>query len=321
MKIMYVSNNEKYRYDTPTICDWNQLPSLFTQKGHHVLGVGKHELKSFYKKYKEFNPDIIIVDWIPASVVPLLYKKLGLIKCPIVHTWGDYYKEMMTNYPSWLTGFLEQYTVKKSDFIITVSKYNQKRAQKLGKRVYYIPHGVSDVQKSTNINLNDKLLVKSNLKVVYLGEQSKWKKTDEIIKAVEGLDCELFLIGETNPEFIKLKYWNTHFLEKVPPEEVRAVLQQADILINPSNQDCNYKFFEYIRAGKPILAYDDLPRYLFTHRKNAFLTKDFKAGLRELILSPSLRYYMEQEVKKIETFSWDNISEKYLELIKVHITL
>jgi len=315
MKVMFVSNNPKYKYDEIQT-GWNLLPSLFVKKRLKVLGIGKYELYKFYFKYLKFKPDLIVAEWVPAACIPILFKKLGFVKCPVVLNWGDYYAEMMTCFPKKLVKMMEDFSVRNADYITTVSKFNEERAKKLGKVVFYIPHGFFGHKKKTKMNLDKLKTKKNNLKIVYLGEQSKWKKVDKMINAVEGLDCDLFLIGKPNSEFRKIAGKNVHFIGYVDRLEVWSLLKQADILVNPSNQDCNYKLFEYIAVGKPILAYDGLPKYIFTHKKTAYLTKNFRAGLAELMNNKRLRKRLEKNVKKIKTFTWEEIADKYIRLFK-----
>lgn len=313
---MFVTNNPKYQYNVPTKSGWNLFPSLFTKKGENVFGIGKYELYKFYFKYLKFKPDIIIVSWVPASLIPIIFKKIGLVKCPIVLDWGDYYADMMTNYPRFIVKLMEDFTFKNADGITTVSKMNEKRARDFDKRVVYIPHGYFKSNIKTKINLDKLKTEKNNLKIIYLGEQSKWKKVDEIILAVKDLKCDLFLFGKTNPEFEKIASENVHFIGYIDELEVREILKQGDILVNTSNQDCNFKFFEYISVGKPILAYDGLPANILKHKENAYLTKDFRQGLIELITDKKLRKKLKKNVKKIKTYSWDEVTEFHLNFFR-----
>jgi glycosyltransferase involved in cell wall biosynthesis len=318
MKIMAVMNNpEKFEYQ-PTKSSWNLFPSLLMKRGQEVLCIGKSKLSKFYSEYLRFKPDIIKIDWVPSSLIPPIFKKLGLVKCPIVMDWTDYYVEMMTNYPRFIVKFMEEFSVKNADFITTSSRRNEKRAKEMGKRVLYIPFGYFKENKKTKINLDKVKTRKNNLKIIYLGDQSRWKKVDEIIKACMDIECDLFLLGTINPEFQSLAkdYKNVHFMGRVDELEVRSVLKQADILVNTSNQDSNYKFFEYIHAGKSILAYDGYPANILTHKKNAYLTKDFKEGLKELIRNKRLRTKLEKNVKKINTYNWDKIADMHINLYK-----
>ena len=98
--------------------------------------------------------------------------------------------------------------------------------------------------------------------------------------------------------------------------EVHSILKQADILINISEQDCNYKFFDYIHVNKPILANKGLPENILTHKYNAYLTDNFKEGLRELIENNKLREKLEKNIKKYKTYSWEEIADMHLDIYK-----
>jgi len=319
---MFVTLNPKYNYNQPTKSGWNLLPSLFTERGEKVLGIGKNKLYKFYSEYLKFNPDLIIVEWPPACFLVPLFKKIGLIKCPIILNWGDYYSDMMSNsikHPRFLVRSMENYAAKNADYITTVSKYLESKAIKefgriKDKEVFYIPHGFFESNKKSKINLEKLKIKKRNLKIIYLGEQSLYKKVDELIRAVEGLNCDLFLFGKPNPEFQKIASQNVHFMGYVLELEVRSVLKQADILVNTSNQDCNYKLSEYISIGKPLLAYDGLPANIFTHKENAYLTRDFREGIIELIKNKKLRKKLENNIKKLRVFNWEQITEMYITL-------
>ena len=316
MKIIFMSNNLSYNYKN---CPRGSVALVhFFKKNNKVLTLNKKNLKYFYFKFLQFLPDIIVTSEVPAGFIPVLLKKIKLIKCPIVHLWDDYYEEQMVNYPKLLIRFLEYFTIKNSDYIITVSKYNQNLSQNLGKTTFYVPHGVDLDKNKSNVNLRKLRTSPKNKIAVYLGEQSTYKKVNEILDATLKLNCDLFLIGEINKDFFKKynKIKNIHFIGKVPASEILFILKQSDILINTSNQDSNFKFFEYIRAQKPILAYNDKPSYLLTHKHNAYLTSNFKKGLQELLSNDKLRESLIKNIKKIKTYTWKEIAKKHLEIYK-----
>jgi len=313
MKILFLSNSEKYDY---SICPRGifAINHYLKEFGNELTELGKHDMLNFYRVYKKIKPDIIVTSWIPAGIVPIFFKKLGLIKTPIVHQWDDYYTEQMTNYPKSIIRFMENYCIKTSDYITTVSKYNEILAKKLGKKVFFIPHGIENRTIKTKINLNKLKTNPKNIKIIYIGEQSKYKKTDEIINAMKKISGDLFLVGKVNQEFKKISGKNIHFLGEVDPREIKSILIQGDILVNPSDQDSNFKFFEYISAKKPILGFDGRPNYFFKNRENALLTKDFEKGLLELANNKELRLKLIKNISKIKTFSWVEIAKKHQEV-------
>ena len=290
MKIMFVTNCNYHLYDPKNIV--NILQYYWEEKGAKIFGIGKYNLHKFYIEYLRFNPDIIVTSWVPAAFVPVFFKKLGLVKCPIVHRWEDYYVEMMTNYPSFLVGFMEKFTAKNADYIITVLKTRETEARKMGKTTFLLPYGITarDSKKS-DLDLSKLKTKKGNLIVIYSGSQERWKRVDRIINAVKGEKCDLFLIGTPNPENQKLaeEHKNIHFMGFRDSTELSSILKQADILVNTADHDMCMKFLDYISVNKPILAYNKRSVNFFVHKKNAYLTSDFKKGLRELINDKKLR--------------------------------
>ncbi len=314
MKILFISNNEDYDPKKNPRGDILLL-HLYEKKGNEVLKLRKQDWLGFYFSYMKFKPDIILSSWVPGGFIPTILKRIGLINVPLVHHWDDFYEDSMTNYPKFLISFLEKSTIKNSDYIITVSKYNEKKAKDMNKKVFYVAHGIDENVKETEINLDSLKTDNDNLKVVYIGDQfSKYKALDKIIVSVSRLKCDLFLFGEINKKLIPLGGKNVHFMGKVPSSEILSILKQSDILINRSNMDSNFKFFEYIHAGKPILAHNDRPSLLFKHRYDAFLTDNFEEGLSILIEDAELRKRLEENVKKIKTYSWDSVADMHLEL-------
>jgi glycosyltransferase involved in cell wall biosynthesis len=318
MKILYIDNQPTSRQIELSDEYQTFLISALSKKAE-IKCVGKPDWKYFYSIYLKFKPDLIITEWIPASLIPLLLKKIGLIKCPITLNWGDYYSEMMEDtlkHPKFLTRFMEEYTARNADFITTVSRKNEAKARKIGKPVYYIPHGVFESNIKTKIKLSELKTKKENLIVLYLGEQSKWKRVDKIIEASKELPCDLFLFGKTNLDFQKMASSNVHFMGYIDKMEVNSILQQTDILVITGDQDCSYKLFEYIKAGKVILAYDGLINNVLSNRENALLVKDFKEGLKELIQNKKLRDKLIKNVKKLPVYSWEQVADKYIKIYK-----
>lgn len=319
IKILYINNeptgdhSKLYKYSR------SYLP-FYLYKKANLLGLGKYDFYKFLYSYFKFKPDIIVSDWVPAGFIPTFLKKFGLIKCPIIHRWEDYYAETMINYPLFLVNFMEQFTAKNADYIITVLKTLYDRTKSMGKEVFLLPYGITPGNKKTKINLNKFKTKKSNLKVIYLGEiNSKYKQVDKIIEVAKELDCDLFLFGEEPNEKIKAlmrDIKNVHFMGWVDQKEVADVLKQGDILISAANHEISMKFLDYINVGKPILALNDRPSKFFKHKETAFLTDDFKKGLEELIKNKKLRKKIEKNMKKIKTYSWNEVADIHLKLYK-----
>ncbi|MEW6062896.1 MAG: glycosyltransferase family 4 protein [Nanoarchaeota archaeon] len=286
----------------------SRLSYIFEKQGNKVDFITKKDWLKFYFRYLRFNPEVVISSGV-IGFIPALLRKIKLIKCPVVHAWDDIYSEVMgKKYGYGFIYFLEVFTIKNSDYITTVSKHLEKEARKLGKKVSYIPHGADRSNKKA-------VKLRGRIKVLYVGEQTEYKKVDRIIKAVDGLNCDLYLIGQTNPEFKKIASKNVHFLGFKKQEDVPGYVKAADIVVVTSNQDSALKMFEYIRCGKCILAYDGRIRKILTHKKDAYLTRDFRKALAELIKNKSLRSKLSKNVKKIRTYTWEEVAKSYLNVL------
>ncbi|MFH1500739.1 MAG: glycosyltransferase [archaeon] len=315
MKILVVANNRHFDYKKLPI-GMVALPHFFKVRGHEVKCLGRDDFLKVYSAYKEFGPDIVFSSWIPGGFVAAFLRKFRLIKCPVIHAWDDYYEEMMMNYPHILIGFMEGFTIKNSDYITTPTGYNAIRAKKMGKKFFYVPQGYTGGSKKSKINLKKIKTKKENLILVYLGDQEKFKRVDKIVRGVADQDCDLFLLGDINPELQKIGGKNVHFLGRVDSEEVYSLLKQADILVNSADTDANFKFFDYMRAKKPILAYDGRPRTLLERYRNTYFTKDFKEGVAKMINDKGLRERLEKNAKKVRVYSWEEVTDMYLDAFR-----
>jgi|GEM_PF-1411590 len=315
MKILHVSNNPNIHLNTKIL--WNNLFYPLKKKAE-VLEIGKKELFKFYFDYLRFKPDLILTTWVPAAFIPILFKRVGLVRCPIIHRWEDYYAETMTNYPYKLVKFMEDYCAKNADHLIVIHKTIYRKALQMNDSVFLLPYGVTIGNRKTKINLDKLKTKKNNLKVIYLGEINlPFKRVDKIIEAAREIDCDLFLFGEEPKEEYKqlIKgHTNIHYMGWAKPEEVINVLKQGDILVNTADLDMSMKFLDYVNAGRPILALNKRPAEFFKHKETAFLTEDFKEGLKTLIKDKKLRDNLSKNMKKIKLYSWKQIADIHFKL-------
>ncbi len=292
---------------------WHLIPIILEKNGCRIDTVGKKEWYKFYFKYLKFKPDIIVSSGIIGALVALL-KKFHLINVPHYHAWDDHYLEVMGK--KWgmsTTAFFEYFIIKNADFISTPSKFLYYQGKMMGRDdIVYTPHGVDkNFDKVKAVNL------KGKVKIIYLGDMSTaYKGVSKIINAVKGINCDLYLIGEPSKELQKNAPKNVHFLGHIAHKEIPGYLKAADIFVLTSDQDSCLKMFEYIKSGKPILAFKGKIGYVLTHGENAYLTEDFGEGLKTLILNPSLCIKLSENIKKFKVYTWDEIANKHLENIK-----
>lgn len=286
------------------------LAELLQKLGCEVSYLLKKDLKQVYFKYLRFKPEVLI-SISEEGPVPTLLKKLGLIKAPHIHCWTDDYTDINgKEYGISFIAFCEYFTVANADFIITPSIFRKERCDLWGIRAFYIPWGVdADFDQQPVAEL------KGKIKVVYIGEQSERKRTDKLIAAVDGLHCDLYLFGETNQEYEANSPPNVHFMGYVATSQIPGYVKAADILALTPDDDCTLKMFEYIKAGKAILASRGRPSYVLTHLENAYLTDDLAKGLFELINNPDLRDRLAEGVKEIKVHTWEEVAQMWLDAI------
>ena len=308
MKILLIDHAKKNFREQDT-GRWHFLPYYFEKAGHEVLHLTKEDWRKFYATQKEFDPDFIISTGF-AGMIPIIYKKLGLIKQPLIHDWNDYYDEIFSARLGRLAAFLERYVIKNSNYVTSPSKYLLHKGKTFGKKVEFIQHGVE-------LNLTvKKANLKGKFKILYIGELTPYKRVDRIIESVKGLNCELYLIGHPTEELKKIAGGNTHFIGRVPHEKIAGYLKAADVCVVTADQE-NLKLWEYAKAGKAVLAYKGRNRisYFLTHNKTAYITNDLREGLLRLMKDKKLKRKLEKNIKTLPFYPWKGIAKKYLDFL------
>jgi glycosyltransferase involved in cell wall biosynthesis len=279
--------------------------------GHEVDHILIGDWKKFYFRYLRFKPDVLISVGLIGSMTAFL-KKIKMIRKPLVHDWNDNYTDVMgRKYGIDRVAFLEHFIIKNSDYITTPSRFLERRCEIFGKKAVYIPHGVNpDFMKGEPYKL------KGKVKVVYVGSQTDYKMIGKVINSVKDLDCDLYLFGKTNEQLKKTAPKNVHFMGPVPHTEIPRYLRAGDILIFAADDDSTLKMFEYIKAGKAIVALKGRPGYVLDNYINALLVDDLGDGLRILIKDEKIRKGLSENVKKIKVCTWDEIAKIYLNFLE-----
>jgi hypothetical protein len=296
------------------------VPYYLEKLGHKIDIIQRKHWLAFYIKYLLFSPDVMIVSGL-IGFLPILLKKIGLIRKPIIYYWGDYFHEAMgLKWGVDKCAFLEFFCAKNASFITTPSKFLENLCDIIGiKNVKYIPHGVIENINQIKANplneLNEKQ--KKLLKFVYLGDVEKYKKTNKIIDAVINKSCILYIIGKANDkELLKNLPENVIYLEEMPHEKAISYVKACDIAVITSDQDSTLKMFEYLAMCKPILAFNGRINYVLTHCENAYLTSDFNKGVDKLIKNKKLCSELSQNSKNFKVYKWHEIGNLYNKLFR-----
>lgn len=313
MKIMLVSG-QREKYPSPKIHDWHYMLPLLEKRVGKIDVVLRVDWPFFYNRYLKSKPDIIICVGVIGAFVCLL-KKFGLVKSIIVNDWTDDWAEVMSGkYGYGNIAFLEKYMIKNSDFIVTPSKRRYDIANKIGKKVFFRPHGTDMVL------FKKKARLKGKFKILYVGSQEKSKSVDKLIRAVKGLEVDLYLVGKTNADLLGIASSNVHFLGFKDPKELYMYYNAADLLCLTMDNDSTLKIEEYKKAKKPIIGVDGRLSNVFVHKENAYLTKDFRIGISELIYDKKLLAKLKRNSFKFKVYSWAAVADKYFNILKALYT-
>ncbi|MEK6852949.1 MAG: glycosyltransferase family 4 protein [Nanoarchaeota archaeon] len=308
MKILLIDQARKNFREQDT-GRWHFLPYYFEKFGHEVYHVTRKDWKKFPFIYLKFKPDIVISVGPVAGYISCILRKLGIIRAPLVHDWNDYWTEILgPKHGLARIARLEHYAIENSDFVTTPSRYLAEKCRIYGKSCQLFLHGVE-------LNLNLKPANLRGFSLLYIGEQTPYKKIERIIEAVKGLKCDLYLIGHANEELKRIAGKNVHFLGKVSHKEIGAYIKAANVCVITADQE-NLKMYEFARAGKVVLAYKGRISYFLTHLQTAYITENLKEGVIELMKSTQLRRRLEKNIKNLPTYSWKEITRKYLNFLK-----
>ena len=169
----------------------------------------------------------------------------------------------------------------------------------------------------------------------YAGHLYPWKGVEIVIEAVTALpDARAVIVGGQPQEedLERLKAYaldidcasRVEFTGAVPPGDVARQLARADVLVLPNRQSAisdrftsPLKLFEYMAAGRPIVA-SDLPsiREVLTHERNALLAEAgnpqaFVASIRRLKDDSDLRDRLaRQAFADVRDYTWAKRAER-----------
>ncbi len=264
----------------------------------------------------EFHPDVVYTYGVTALSPIVAQRLFRAWRCPIVHGWEDCYGDIWSNVAGHAFGLLvhlwERQIIRRSDYITTPSFALQNRAQAWGKRVWRIPNGAEEIPTFDRTKCT--LQLQGAMKLVHLGDQGKYKHTEDVVHAMARVpkEIKLYLVGNPNRDLLKYASENVIFTGPVSWEDLWGVLDQADVLVCTAHQDCNGKFYHYLRAKKPILGYDGDPNLQFKNHINALLTRDYAAAIMELYSSPELRMTLATNAfRDIPVLTWQEVAQQF----------
>lgn len=274
-------------------------------------------LRALAQRIDEFKPAIIYTYGSTVALNPLICR-MFLCKWKnfkVIHGWDDLYGDIWGEIAGWpgrlLMNVIERLIVTLSDHVITLSYFLQSRGKKWGVDCHYIPNGA-------DIPLFDHsacaIRLEGEMKLVYTGDQAKWKRTADICEAMRHVpkNIKLYLTGHPYPYLASYASENCIFLGYISKNDQHCVMNQTDVLVCTADQDCNAKLQEYLRFKKPILGYDGRMNLFFKNGVNALLTRNYPEAIMTLYHKPDLRRVLVTNAEReIHVFTWSEIAAQF----------
>jgi hypothetical protein len=235
MKILFVSSSRSPWFESQDPAEHmkfapysvDAIGSRLIELGHIVNWVGwatAHNPFRLAWRIDDFKPDVVYTYGAMVSLHPIFCRK---ILChhkafSIVHGWDDEYGEIWNALIGWpgkmFFSWLEKAIVKKSYHVVTLSKYLQQKGRAWGVECHYIPNGADQVPKEM---INGKIKLEGQFNIVYTGDKARWKRTDDICRAMKKLpsDIKLYLTGHNQAYLSEYASPNCIFLGFLSKEE------------------------------------------------------------------------------------------------------
>lgn len=171
--------------------------------------------------------------------------------------------------------------------------------------------------------------------VLYTGQLMHWKGVDTLVAAAQLLDdsCQIVIMGGQAADIDRMRSQDR--LQRVrfepfrPHREVLQWLLTAQALVLPNRKDAGVsefytspmKMFEYMAAGKPIVA-SDLPSIReVLNERNAFLVPSddpeaLAAGIRRVFQESDLAHRLAEQARAdVQRYTWRQRADMVLDFI------
>ena len=292
------------------------------KRGWTVGWMGRRSAKSVVavaRRIDEFKPDVVYTYGSTVALHPLFARRFFCRhkSFKVVHGWDDPYGRIWGNFLGWpgkvLMDWVEKRIVRNSDAVVTLSYELQKKGRRWGVECHYIPNG-ADLPEIGGTE--SRIRLEGRYKIVYTGDKARWKRTEDICRAMRKLpsDIKLYMTGRDEDYLKPYLSDNCVSLGWLSKDEQLSVMSQADAFVVTSNQDCNAKLQEYLRWRKPILAFDGEANNFFANGRNALLAKDgdYAPLVERLANDPALgKTLADNAASDIPVYTWAEIAEQF----------
>ena len=293
-----------------------------------ILRIFFSQLVSFIPKIKKeaSNLNVLICYQVNPPGIIGLFSKL-MFNIPLI-TWVRAESE----YKSFLRKFIfTPVLLKYSDkFIVQTAKIKKELIKLYSNKLFFYKKRLEDIQIIPNgINVRNSLLVpyKNRNGILYVGRLHKHKGVKYLIKAMEGTDEKLLIVGK-GPEQNHLAQMSRGldvvFLGELSHKSVFRYMEETKLLILPSiYEGLPNVILEAMSVGTPVISTKTggIPDIL-EHGKTGFLAdpgnpKQIKNYIKSLLYDKDLWHKMSSNcLLEVKKYSWERVEKEFENVLK-----
>lgn len=179
-------------------------------------------------------------------------------------------------------------------------------------------------RKNLNLPLDEQI-------VIYTGHLYSNKGVETLVEAADNIDASVYVVGGYEEDIARIEESvtvseNIKFTGFVEPSKIVYYQCAADVLVATADPDAEYfsplKLFEYMAAGKPIVA-TRIPAFeeVLADKENCLYVRpndsiDISNKINELLVKSQLRESIKQNnLENVKNFTWDHRAERILKFI------
>lgn len=277
--------------------------------------------------------------------LPACRRRADVLGCALTYDAREYYPHVAGTvgkpWARWWWRRIERQHISRTDAVFTVSDsiadalatdYGIKRPRV----VHNTPPRSASEAESSVPPLSQRLGIASPI-VLHLGQMKAHRGCASLLRAMALVeDAELVFLGY-GPERNALEQLRresglqdrVHFLDAVPPDQIRATIRDARIGVTMLEDSClNHRYalpnklFDYIHAGIPVLGSDlvEVDRVVTSYDIGQTVPADdpaaIAAGIRLMLDSDNQNHWRQNLARAAETFAWESASQRFMEGFK-----
>lgn len=287
--------------------------------------------------------------WVIAKRIKLLLKRYNITDYIFINSFNFHYPDIAASLSPVLTVYhcvdplvvdydkkhgvvSEEILVTKSDIVVCTSRQLFEEKRKQNNHTVFIPNA-ADVSHSSkalqpDLPVYDPVAVLPGPVVGYFGNIERRMDFDLLRNVAENNgDISFAFVGPYSKEFVPDWFFNTHnihLIGKVPYSQMPAVVKGFDVAIIPFKKDefsrtiFPLKLFEYLGAGKPVVATDfnpDLREFTEDTVFYAGSADSFTHALKEALREANNTGKQEQRIYIAAQNTWQKRGEAFSELL------